>query len=176
MRQIRLLVLLSLLIVITFGTVILLRSKLSPQNVEVNATDIQVQTNSFENSSCTQIETGSDEFAGQKIFSVCEVLSNPEFFNGKTITLKATIGWFIHGFPLYNDECRTGTIAADISSEKVGQPISNLFQKGSYADIVAVGKFSMVEPSGNSDSMWDNAKEHFEIICLKEIKANERTK
>lgn len=111
----------------------------------------------------------------QPILAYCELANNPEKYDGKIVRVRARLWFMIHGYSFLSKYCdgeakQTAVIFPD---DKRGLEIENKIAKDiglteynpwSFPEIIAIGKFSRVEPSRKGDLMTDNTYLHFEIL------------
>lgn len=125
----------------------------------------------FEATSPQKIDISTEE----TILPYCELANNPEKYDGKIVRVKAKLWFMIHGYSFLNKNCegerkQTAVIFPD---NELGVEIRNKIVKDvglteynpwNFPDIIAVGKFTRVEPSRKSDSLSANTYLHFEIL------------
>lgn len=111
------------------------------------------------------------------ILAYCELANNPEKYNGKVVRVRAKLNHFIHGPFFADDNCAdSGKTTAVIFSPKLENEIINKLksktksEKFSFwdAEIIAVGKFSRVKPTQESDALVDNIDLRFEILEIEQ--------
>jgi hypothetical protein len=111
----------------------------------------------------------------QPILAYCELANNPEKYDHKIVRVSARLWFMMHGYSFLNKNCdgETKQTAVILPDGERGLEIENKIAKDiglteynpwSFPEIIAVGKFSRVEPSRKSDSMEDNTYLHFEIL------------
>lgn len=110
------------------------------------------------------------------ILDNCELVNNPEKYDGKIVRVRAKLWFMIHGYSFISENCTGETKQTAVifpKSEELGFEIENKIAKDTglteyhpwnFPEIIAVGRFSRVEPSRKSDSMEDNTYLHFELI------------
>ncbi|MDQ6788490.1 MAG: hypothetical protein M3033_16930 [Acidobacteriota bacterium] len=118
--------------------------------------------------------SGSSELP---ILAYCELVNNPEKYNGKIIRINADLLWNMHGYFLADNNCSardesalTGIRFDEKSRDELFQKINEI--KGSdkldfrtSINMIAVGKFNKVGRCEIcSDLMIDRTLLHFEII------------
>ena len=117
----------------------------------------------------------SDIPAEQQILAYCELANNPEKYDGKVVRVSARLWFMIHGHSFTDKNCdgETKQAAVIFPEGERGFEMFNKIAKDTglaeynpwdFPEIIAVGKFSRVEPTGKSDSMENNTYLHFEIL------------
>lgn len=109
------------------------------------------------------------------ILAYCELANNPEKYDGKIVRVSGRLWFMMHGYYFLSKNCdgERKQAAVIFPSDERGFEIENKIAKDTglseyhswgFPDIIAVGKFSRVEPSRKSDSMEDNTYLRFEIL------------
>ena len=106
----------------------------------------------------------------QPILAYCELANNPERYDGKVVRVSARLWFIMHGYSFQDKNCagdakQTGVVITSPAMEQIakhlGTPEYNVWD---LPEIIAVGKFTRVEPSRESDSVVDNTYLRFEVI------------
>ncbi len=117
----------------------------------------------------------SDISTEEPILAYCELANNPEKYDGKIVRVSAKLWFMIHGYSFFSRNCdgeRKQTAVIFPDNER-GFEIENKIAKDvglteynpwSLPEVIAVGKFTRVEPSRESDSLSANTYLHFEIL------------
>lgn len=107
------------------------------------------------------------------ILAYCELANNPEKYNGKVVRVRTKLNHFIHGAFFSDENCagRGKTTAVIFNPERANEIIKKLESETKSeefgfwgAEVIAVGKFSRVKPTGESDALVDNIDLRFEIL------------
>lgn len=112
------------------------------------------------------------------ILAICELVNNPEKYNGQKVRLSANLYWYQHGYFLVNENCpsigEAGRVAITYDQEnreKVFQQIENVQSKkfmsfGESVNMIAVGKFKKIDSKGSSfgGNIDGRTPLHFELI------------
>ena len=107
------------------------------------------------------------------ILAYCELVNNPEKYDGKIVRLSATLYQNMHGIKFldkncYSEEKETAVLFNAERAEKIVDKIAQEIQAEKFVywgepKMIVVGKFSRVMPTRKSTSMEDNSYLHFEI-------------
>ena len=107
----------------------------------------------------------------QPILAYCELANNPEKYDGKVVRVSARLWFMIHGYSFLDKNCdgetkQTGVVLDSLAIEdKIAKGLGSAeYNPWVFPEIIAVGKFTRVEPSRESDSLVDNTYLRFEII------------
>jgi hypothetical protein len=101
----------------------------------------------------------------------CDLKRNAKTLNGKIVRLKSTY-WMSrpHGPVLVSNPCDQTTSTVEPISVSFANPGDEDFiletLQANPANIEAIGRFYITDPSRKSDSIEDNSRYHFEIFCL----------
>lgn len=167
----------SFILLLTIGYVVVITScsknsnGVSPSPVESAKTPIKTVTGDI----CPIFEEDLFRIPGKEIFSDCDLRGNPKLFHGKLVRIKASYGFMIHGSYLSGNPCTK-------LSDSVHDSISPQYESGSALeyirglkanpiDIVAIGRFTLVEPTRKSDTIYDQTPYHFNLVCLERASA-----
>ena len=109
------------------------------------------------------------------ILAYCEIANNPEKYNGEIVRVRTKLNQFIHGAFFADENCagREKTTAVIFNPERANEIINKLESETKSeefgfwgAEIIAVGKFSRVKPTQESDALVDNIDLRFEILQI----------
>jgi hypothetical protein len=110
------------------------------------------------------------------ILAYCEIANNPAKYDGKIVRVSARLLFMIHGYFFLDKNCYGGDKQTAVRYEaefddemlrKVAKEAGDEeFIPGRFPDIIAVGRFTRVTPTRESDSMWDNSELRFEILKI----------
>jgi hypothetical protein len=112
------------------------------------------------------------------VLSYCELVSNPERYDGKVVSVRATIRMSIHGLFLSDATCsrHEDYAAVDFHEPRREELVEMFFGPDSplrdgrgVVGLIAVGRFHKVVPSRVSDSLLDTAPLRFEIMHVEKI-------
>ena len=111
------------------------------------------------------------------ILAFCELANNPEKYDGKIVRVSARLWYAKHGYFFLSKNCDGDARQAAVTVPGDGrwQQIESKIAKDlgladanytpwEFPEIIAVGKFSSVEPSRKSDATLDNTHLLFELI------------
>ncbi len=103
------------------------------------------------------------------IFTSCDLQQTPEMFDGKLVRISSTYRFMIHGAYLSEGEC--GELPRDVhNAVAVGFENKSdhdyLTGYRNPVEVVAIGKFSLVVPKKESDTIYANSPFQFNLICL----------
>lgn len=127
-----------------------------------------------------KIESYEDAFTKEipKV-EFCELVKNPDKYNGKVILIKSKLNWNMHGFYLEDFDCGINGDLGLISVshykpnkkqiDEILQPLqlTGINRKPTF--IVAVGRFIYKREIGQSDQMIDRTHLNFEIYKIEFI-------
>jgi len=129
---------------------------------------------SAKSESVSSIAQKTDTPSELPILAYCELVNNPENYDGKIVRVSAKLWFFIHGFKFLDKNCYAVenepavTFAAgredEIFAKLAKETGSAEYNPWTFPEVVVVGKLSRVKPSRKSDSMADNAYLQFEIL------------
>ena len=107
----------------------------------------------------------------QPILAYCELANNSEKYDGKVVRVSTRLWFMMHGYSFQDKNCdgeakQAGVVLPSLAIEDqiakhLGSAEYNVWE---FPEIIAVGRFSRVEPSRESDSVVDNTYLRFEII------------
>lgn len=118
---------------------------------------------------CPIFEEELVKTAEKSIFDDCDLRRNPQIFDGKLVRIKSTYRFMIHGSYLSRGTCAElsrdvlNTVAVGFESKRDMDYIQGLRIP---IDVVAIGKFSLVKPNEESDTIYDNTPFQFSLVCL----------
>lgn len=107
------------------------------------------------------------------VLEYCDLANNPEKYNGEIVRVRTKLNQFIHGAFFADENCSgKGKTTAVVFSPKLADEIINKLKSKTKsekfgfwdADVIALGKFSRVNPTQESDSLVDNVDLRFEIF------------
>ncbi len=139
----------------------------------VNSAKTQIAT--ITGDDCPIFEEDLFKIPYKEIFSDCDLRGNPKLFDGKLVRIKARYGFMIHGNYLSGNPCTElsdsvhDSISPQFESELAFDYLRGL--KANPINIVAVGRFSLVEPTKRSDTIYDHTPFHFSLVCLEKASA-----
>lgn len=129
-----------------------------------------------------QVETVTPAYpaAGEspdRILAYCELVTNPERYDGQVVRVRATIRMSIHGLFLGDGTCsrQENYTAVDFHEAQRPELLDTFFgpdspmRAGPRVELIAVGRFEKVVPSGASDSLLDTAPLRFEIMRVERM-------
>lgn len=125
--------------------------------------------------SCPVFEDDLVTTAERSVFDDCDLRRNPQAFDGKLVRLKSTYRFMIHGAYLSGGRCTElsydvlNTVSVGFESERDFEYLRSFHFKP--VDLIAVGRFSFVQPNRESDTIHDNTPFHFSLICLEKASA-----
>lgn len=110
----------------------------------------------------------------QPILAFCELAKNPNKYSGQVVRISATLSRFIHGGVLDDPICSSvETRTAVFYRAENRDEIETVLQEARHSEdwtipvsIIALGEFRKVNPSYESDAIYDTALLQFEIICI----------
>lgn len=117
-----------------------------------------------------------DSIANMQILPFCELANNPEKYSGQIVRVKARLSGFIHGILFSDADCmgvdkQTAVFYDPGYSEDIKRDLKEARGSDDWLiplDIVAVGTFWKVNPSIETDTIYDTASLRFEIIRIEE--------
>ena len=124
-------------------------------------------------------ESPADESL-QPVLAYCELVGNPERYDGKVVRVRATVRMSIHGLFLTDAACsRYEDYAAMGFDGPRGEELTDAFFGADgpmrvgpgIVELIAVGRFHKVIPSRASDSLLDNAPLRFELMRVEKMHA-----
>ncbi len=108
------------------------------------------------------------------ILAYCELANNPEKYDGKIVRVSTKLWFFIHGSFFSDKNCagegkQTAVIFNTERQEEIVDKLTKETKSEEYGfwgmpKIIAIGKFSRVNPTKESDAMVDNVDLRFEIL------------
>lgn len=112
------------------------------------------------------------------ILSYCELVDDHERYDGKVVRVRATVRMSIHGLFLTDAACGLDEDYAAVAfDERRGQELVDTFFGADspmrvgpgVVELIAVGRFRKVVPSGTSDSLLDTTPLRFEMMHVERI-------
>lgn len=111
-----------------------------------------------------------------QILPYCELANNPEKYSGQIVRVRARLSGFIHGMLFHDPNCsRVDTQSAVFydpgHKEEIKRDLKQARGSDNWLeplDIIAVGTFWKVNPSNETDTIYDTASLRFEIIRIEE--------
>ena len=112
------------------------------------------------------------------VLAYCELVDNPERYDGKFVRVRASLRMSIHGLFLSDVTCGSyeNNAAVDFHEPQREELMEMFFGPDSPtrvrpgpAELIAVGRFEKVVPSRVSDSLLDTAPLRFEMIRVEEM-------
>lgn len=109
------------------------------------------------------------------ILALCEVANNPEIYDRKTVRISAKLRSDENGFRLSNINCYGEKKQVVVLfgnqytriMEKIRHELgTDIYDPWEPVEIIAVGEFRKVTPSGKSDQIPDTACLQFEIMSI----------
>lgn len=125
-------------------------------------------------------QPASDVKKDLPILAYCELANNPQRYNGKTVRVSARLYESRHGILFYDLNCsdgdrRSAVIYAPAHIEAIERKLKQAGGSDNWwelLDIIATGTFKKVTPSDATDTIYDTAPFHLEIIRIeKAVKA-----
>ena len=120
-----------------------------------------------------------DELFGvneKAVFDDCDLKRNSKILDGRMLRVRSRYWMTIpHGAVLISSICdQTSSTVEPVSVEFEYEKDQNFILdtlKANPADIEAIGRFTVLEPSRKSDSVSDNVRFHFDLVCLEKASA-----
>ena len=112
------------------------------------------------------------------VLAYCELVGNPERYDGKIVRVRATLRMSIHGLFLSDVTCdRYENYAAVDFHEPRRKELVNTFfgpdnptlDRPGPVELIAIGRFEKVFPSRVYDSLLDNAPLRFEMMRVEKM-------
>ena len=107
------------------------------------------------------------------ILAYCELATNRDKYNGQLVRVGTRLIGFIHGIEFYDPNCPGDTQAAVIFDPQHQDEVERDLKQARGSDnwlepldIIAVGRFKKVTPSGESDAIYSTASLRFEIVRI----------
>jgi hypothetical protein len=120
--------------------------------------------------------TAADGTDSLPILAYCEIANNPAKYDGRLIRISAKLYFATHGYFFLDKNCDDGDqqTAAKYDAELGDEMLQKVAREAGdeefipwrFPDIIAIGRFSRVTPTRQSDSTWDNSVLRFEILKI----------
>lgn len=107
------------------------------------------------------------------ILAYCELVNNPARYDGRVVRVRSRLALGIHGLLFLDRACsdwdkQTAVIFNEKDLDEIRRVLVEAGGPKHYRyeplDLVAVGKFKRVTPTGESDSYVDTSPLHFEVL------------
>jgi hypothetical protein len=102
----------------------------------------------------------------------CDLVNNPDKYDGKIVRINADLHWFEHGFFLADANCsgngeslQTAILVYEPKRDELYKQLDK-YMRGEPTEIAAVGVFRYERSPGYSDHITDRTPLHFEIYNL----------
>ena len=116
--------------------------------------------------------TGAASEAGesvQPVLAYCELVGNPERYDGKVVRVRATMSLSIHG--LFFSDVACGGYDQPTAVRLQASPGAKLAAH-TPVELIVVGRFEKVTPSMETDSLLDMTPLQFEIMRVEKVAHN----
>lgn len=122
------------------------------------------------------------------ILSICELVNNPDKYNGQTVRLSADLHENFHGYyladwncsPQFDDNKLIALLFNEKNQNEIDKKLDEIKKSNKYVSegivrFIAVGKFRIVEKCDFcSDSMIDRTQLHFELAKIEKGYLNQQ--